>query len=84
MGADGFCDNCPLGPSAGAECLDHADRKTRLVLLAASQVPVQCHKIISPEQADEATALLYAGKDWRLDLKVTHPCYGTVMNTEKA
>lgn len=82
----GFCAGCPLRDDKAAEeaCLDHPERKARLVLYAASQVPVQCHMAIDDVNVNEAIALMQDGKDWRMDLKVTHPCYGTVMNAPRS
>lgn len=61
--------------------MDHPERKTRLVLLAASQVPVACHNDVDVDSANEAMA---AGRDWRLDSKVRTPCYGTICNTPRS
>lgn len=69
-----MCDDCPLRNECTDECMPHPERKARLVLYAASGVPVQCHKAIDP---DIATELLGTpDKDWRLDHPVTVPCRG--------
>lgn len=86
MSGTGFCSDCPLRPDEAAEdaCLDHPDRKARLVLYAASGVPVQCHKAITAENIGKAVELFETpGKDWRLDLPVTVPCFGTINREQR-
>lgn len=65
------CDNCPLRADGQGVCMEPPSRQDRLKMLAASGVPVQCHKAMDPQWV---AANLRNGKDWRLDHPVTVPC----------